>query len=61
MKLKAEKFGALCLMSAIGLSGLALPGVAAAGAKATVGVANMYLWRGLNLTPDGAQVHGGLS
>lgn len=28
--------------------------------SATLGAANMYLWRGQNLTPNGAQVHGSL-
>jgi uncharacterized protein (TIGR02001 family) len=51
---------------------VAAMGIAAAGATAplsasavevegTIGVANMYLWRGQNVGPDGGQVHGGVS
>lgn len=36
------------------------PGAAQAEVSTTVGVSSMYLWRGLNLTPDGGQVHGSL-
>lgn len=44
-------------------SGVAVPSMASAevSASATVGIANMYLWRGTNLTPDGPQVHGDLN
>ena len=33
---------------------------ASADVSATLGANSMYLWRGLNLTPDGPQVHGSL-
>lgn len=38
----------------------ALPSLAVADLSANIGVANMYLWRGQNLTPNGAQVQGGI-
>ena len=60
MKLKSQKLNSLCIATAMALGGAAVPTIAAAGATASVGVANMYLWRGDNLTPDGAQVHGGI-
>ncbi len=41
-------------------TGMAVPTMASADLSASVGVANMYLWRGLNLTPDAPQVHGGI-
>lgn len=37
-----------------------LPSLAMADLSANIGVANMYLWRGKNLTPNGAQVQGGI-
>ena len=40
--------------------GLAMPGVASAEVSANVAVSNMYLWRGVNLSPDGGVVSGGL-
>ncbi len=60
MKVKLFKLNALFLASAVATAGAAVPTIAAAGATATVGVANIYLWRGQNLTPDGGQVHGGI-
>ncbi len=38
----------------------AVPLAAQAELSTTIGVANMYLWRGQNLTPSGAQAHGSL-
>ena len=60
MKIKTQKLNALCVATTIALGGAAVPTIAAAGASASVGVANMYLWRGQNLTPSGGQVHGGI-
>ncbi len=40
--------------------GAMLPAAVSAQVTASLGVANMYLWRGQNLTPDGGQVHGGV-
>ena len=60
MKIKSHKLNALCVATTIALGSAAVPTIAAAGASASVGVANMYLWRGQNLTQDGAQVHGGI-
>ena len=60
MKTKLNKLNPLFLATAVALGGAAVPTIASAGASASVGVANMYLWRGQNLTPDGAQVHGGI-
>lgn len=37
------------------------PSMAQISAEGTIGVANMYLWRGLNNTPNGAQVQGGVT
>ncbi|MDT8385257.1 MAG: TorF family putative porin [Gammaproteobacteria bacterium] len=39
----------------------AMPLTAQAGVSGTVQAANMYLWRGQNLTPNGAQVSGDLN
>jgi len=45
-------------------AGLAVPAfsasVAQAEVSANIGISNMYLWRGQNLTPDAPQVHGGI-
>ena len=60
MKMKSQKLNSLFIATAIALGGATVPTIAAAGATASVGVANMYLWRGQNLTEDGAQVHGGI-
>ena len=60
MKTKLNKLNPLFLATAVALGGAAVPTIASAGASASVGVANMYLWRGQNLTPDGPQVHGGI-
>jgi uncharacterized protein (TIGR02001 family) len=46
----------LSLLSA----GLAAPTVASAEVSASLSLANMYLWRGQNLTPDGPQISGSL-
>lgn len=51
--LSAAIFGGL-------FTGSVLPSLAVADLSANIGVANMYLWRGQNLTPNGAQVQGGV-
>jgi uncharacterized protein (TIGR02001 family) len=42
------------------VTGTLLPSLARADLSANIGVANMYLWRGQNLTKSGAQVQGGI-
>lgn len=56
MKVNVTKGHTLLLASAMLLSSAANAAV-----EATVGAANMYLYRGQNLTPNSAQVHGGIS
>ena len=41
-------------------AGLTAPTVASAELSANLDLANMYLWRGTNLTPDGPAISGGL-
>ncbi len=48
------------LIVALAAVGASAPSMAQVSAQGTIGVANMYLWRGLNNTPDGAQVQGGV-
>ena len=55
-----KKLTPVALATSMAVGGLAVPGVASAEMSANLGIANMYLWRGQNLTPDGPQVHGGL-
>ncbi len=55
-----KKLTPVALATSMALGGLAAPSIASAEMSASIGVANMYLWRGLNLTPDGPQVQGGL-
>jgi len=59
-KMKVMKSGMLALAAAMTVGGMTATGVAQAGTSATVSAANMYLWRGTNLTKDGAQVAGSL-
>ena len=59
--MKFNKFSSLAFSSALAISSLAMvPGVASAEVSANVAVSNMYLWRGVNLSPDGGVVSGGL-
>lgn len=62
MKVKKPNLTATALAVAIatGATGLSVAPSAQAEFSATVGAANMYLWRGQNLTKDGAQVFGSL-
>lgn len=55
-----KKFAPLAVSLSLLTGGLALPGVASAEVSANVAVSNMYLWRGVNLSPDGGVVSGGL-
>jgi len=41
-------------------AGLAAPGIANAEVSASLGLANMYLWRGVNLAQDGGTISGSL-
>ena len=57
---KSFKLSSLALATSLALGTLAVPTAAQAGASATFTAANMYLWRGLNLTPSGGQISGSL-
>jgi uncharacterized protein (TIGR02001 family) len=62
-KMKSMKLNLTATAMAVSLAtGTAMiaPQSAQAEVSATLGVANMYLWRGQNLTPNGAQAHGSL-
>lgn len=59
MKL-SKKITPIALAVSMAAGGAVVPSIASAEVSASVGIANMYLWRGQNLTPDGPQVHGGL-
>lgn len=58
--MKLTKLSPLALAMTIAAGGVAAPVAVNAELSANIGISNMYLWRGLNLTPDGPQVHGGL-
>jgi uncharacterized protein (TIGR02001 family) len=55
-----SKLSAAALATSVALGAAVVPSIASAEVSATIGAANMYLWRGLNLTPGGAQVSGSL-
>lgn len=59
-KLKIFKSGVFALAAAVGLAGMVVTGTAQAETSASFSASNMYLWRGTNLTPSGAQVAGSL-
>ena len=59
MKL-SKKITPIALAVSMVAGGAVVPSIASAEVSASVGIANMYLWRGQNLTPDGPQVQGGL-
>lgn len=50
----------VALTSGVIATSALVPGIAAAQLAGSIGVANMYLWRGTNLTPGGGQVWGEL-
>lgn len=52
--------GPVALAVSLAAGSLAVPSMASAEVSASLGVSNMYLWRGQNLTPTGAAVDGGL-
>lgn len=62
MKL-SKKLTPIALAVSMAAGSMIAPGIASAEvtASASVGIANMYLWRGQNLTPDGPQIHGDLN
>ena len=55
-----KKIAPLAVTCSLLTAGLAAPTVASAEVSANVAVSNMYLWRGVNLSPDGGVVSGGL-
>ncbi|MDH5323944.1 MAG: TorF family putative porin [Gammaproteobacteria bacterium] len=55
-----RKLAPVCAAVSLALSGTVAPQLAQAEATAKLGIASMYLWRGQNVSPDGAQVHGTL-
>jgi len=59
MKL-SKKLTPIALTVAMATGASVVPGIASAEVSASVGIANMYLWRGQNLTPDAPQVQGGI-
>lgn len=58
--LKIIKSGVLALAAVVGLTGMVVTGTANAETSASFSASNMYLWRGVNLTPNGGQVAGSL-
>lgn len=61
MQAKTLRLGSLAAIGAAVAPALILtPVQAQAGLTGAVGVANMYLWRGINMTPEAAQVFGDL-
>ena len=50
----------VALTSGVIATSALVPGIAAAQLTGSIGVANMYLWRGTNQTPEGGQVWGEL-
>ncbi len=59
MKL-SRKLTPIALAVALATGGAAVPSIASAEMSANLGLASMYMWRGLNLTPDGPQISGGI-
>lgn len=61
MKAKTLRLGSLAVIgAAVAPALIVVPVEAQAGLTGAVGVANMYLWRGINMTPEAAQVFGDL-
>lgn len=58
-KLSIIKSGVLALAAVVSMAGMT-SGTAQAETSASFSASNMYLWRGTNLTPNGAQVAGSL-
>lgn len=59
MKLNA-KFSPLVLATSLAVTGLAAPLASQADMSATFAASSMYLWRGVNLSPDGGMISGSL-
>ncbi len=57
---RLNKVSAAVIASTIAAAGFVMPTVASAELSANVGVSNMYLWRGVNLSPTGGVVSGGI-
>ncbi len=57
---KINKAVLAILASTVSMTGFALPAMASSETSANVAVSSMYLWRGMNLSPDGGVVSGGL-
>ena len=55
-----KKISPIALAVSMAVGGAVVPTIASAEMSANLGIANMYLWRGQNLTQDGPQVHGGI-
>ena len=55
-----KKISPIALAVSMAVGGAVVPTIASAEMSANLGIANMYLWRGQNLTPDGPQVSGGI-
>lgn len=58
--MRTKKLSNLAIAAALATPALALPLSAQAEVSANVGIANMYLWRGLNVSGSHPQVSGGL-
>jgi len=55
-----KKLTPVALATSMALGGLMAPGAASAEVSASINIANMYLWRGVNLTPDAPAFSGSL-
>lgn len=55
-----KKLTPVALATSMALGGLAAPSIASAEVSASINIANMYLWRGINLTPDAPAFSGSL-
>ena len=59
--MKLNKLSTVTVASALAVSSFALlPSVASAETSASLTLSNMYLWRGVNLTPDAPAISGSL-
>lgn len=58
--IKSIKSGVIALAAVAGLAGMAVTTTATAETSASFSASNMYLWRGMNLTPSSGQIAGSL-
>jgi len=58
--LKVIKSGVRALAAVVAFTGMAVTGTANAETSASFSASNMYLWRGVNLTPSSGQIAGSL-